>query len=218
MMDSSCRWKEGDPLYRKLKGPNQWPDEKYIPKFKFKQISLSLELSYDVLNQILDPPDQQMKQREISILLPYLFNNFVKYPPQDALDPKDGIQGVGPHQDPWLTFLLQVNDDYQIIREIIDNTFIVNIGTGLEGVTEIKNGLSNQDLYIYFGHGSGEQYIRNHHIRSLDRCAVTLLLGCSSGHLKNGGEFDPSGAALSYMIAGWLNELQLFSSYKDLKK
>ncbi|RHZ83649.1 hypothetical protein Glove_89g107 [Diversispora epigaea] len=67
---------------------------------------------------------------------------------------------------------------------------------------EIKNGLSNQDLYIYFGHGSGEQYIRNHHIRSLDRCAVTLLLGCSSGHLKNGGEFDPSGAALSYMIAG----------------
>ncbi|CAG8762128.1 16814_t:CDS:2, partial [Acaulospora morrowiae] len=67
---------------------------------------------------------------------------------------------------------------------------------------EIKNGLSDHDLYIYFGHGAGEQYIRNYRVQSLNRCAVTLLLGCSSGHLKDSGEFDPSGTALSYIIAG----------------
>ncbi|CAG8432824.1 11504_t:CDS:2 [Diversispora eburnea] len=166
-MDSPCRWKEGDPLYRKLKGPNQWPDEKYIPEFKrtlqtfikemteFSRefvhlISLSLELPYDALDQFLDPPDQQMNRlkakRDIYILLlHHLFNNFVKYPPQDALDPEDGIQGVGPHKDPWLTFLLQVNDSLGLQVQnhsgdwinvpSIDNTFVVNIGTGLEGVT-----------------------------------------------------------------------------------
>ncbi|CAG8500014.1 24159_t:CDS:10, partial [Racocetra persica] len=67
---------------------------------------------------------------------------------------------------------------------------------------ECKNGLANNDLYIYVGHGTGEQYIRSHRIRALDRCAVTLLFGCSSGHLCDGGEFDPSGTALSYIIAG----------------
>ncbi|CAG8631184.1 23020_t:CDS:10, partial [Cetraspora pellucida] len=67
---------------------------------------------------------------------------------------------------------------------------------------ECKNGLANNDLYIYVGHGTGEQYIRSNRIRALERCAVTLLFGCSSGYLCNGGEFDPSGTALSYMIAG----------------
>ncbi|CAG8606463.1 2026_t:CDS:10, partial [Dentiscutata heterogama] len=67
---------------------------------------------------------------------------------------------------------------------------------------ECKNGLANNDLYIYVGHGTGEQYIRSHCIRALDRCAVTLLFGCSSGHLCDSGEFDPSGTALSYIIAG----------------
>ncbi|CAG8512638.1 2627_t:CDS:10, partial [Scutellospora calospora] len=67
---------------------------------------------------------------------------------------------------------------------------------------ECRSGLTNNDLYIYVGHGTGEQYIRSNRIRTLDRCAVTLLLGCSSGHLCDGGEFDPSGTALSYIIAG----------------
>ncbi|CAG8517252.1 7668_t:CDS:10 [Paraglomus occultum] len=67
---------------------------------------------------------------------------------------------------------------------------------------ECRNGLANYDLYIYFGHNSGEQYISSHRIRQLDRCAVSLLIGCSSGHLQPAGEFDPSGVALSYMMAG----------------
>ncbi|CAG8500770.1 1932_t:CDS:10 [Ambispora gerdemannii] len=67
---------------------------------------------------------------------------------------------------------------------------------------ECKNGLKNHDLYLYFDHGGGEQYIRSYQVRQLDHCAVTLLMGCSSGHLKPVGEFDPSGVALSYIMAG----------------
>ncbi|KAG9302696.1 hypothetical protein G9A89_005170 [Geosiphon pyriformis] len=67
---------------------------------------------------------------------------------------------------------------------------------------ECKNGLANNDLYIYFGHGSGDQYIRGPQVRQLDRCAVTLLMGCSSGYLKPAGEFDPTGTALSYIMSG----------------
>ncbi|CAG8439582.1 1339_t:CDS:10 [Ambispora leptoticha] len=67
---------------------------------------------------------------------------------------------------------------------------------------ECKNGLKNHELYLYFDHGGGEQYIRSYQVRQLDYCAVTLLMGCSSGHLKPAGEFDPSGIALSYIMAG----------------
>ncbi|KAJ3153581.1 hypothetical protein HDU89_000623 [Geranomyces variabilis] len=62
--------------------------------------------------------------------------------------------------------------------------------------------LSSKHLYIYFGHGGGEQYIRNHRIRTLHRCAVALLMGCSSGRLKPVGEFDPMGTPISYLLGG----------------
>jgi hypothetical protein len=58
-------------------------------------------------------------------------------------------------------------------------------------------------LVRYFGHGGGEQYIRGHRIRKLNKCSVTLLMGCSSGKLNAAGEFDPSGTALNYIVAGW---------------
>ena len=60
------------------------------------------------------------------------------------------------------------------------------------------------------GHGSGEQYIRgNCIIKQIDHCAVSLLMGCSSGSLELEGEFDPSGMMLSYLIAGWSVEFFL---------
>ncbi|KAG0020475.1 hypothetical protein BGZ80_004133 [Entomortierella chlamydospora] len=80
---------------------------------------------------------------------------------------------------------------------------------GWDGITgrapldlECINGLSNNDLYIYFGHSGGEQYIKSTQIRQLGHCAVSLLLGCSSGSLKSEGEFDPTGNAMNYLLAG----------------
>ncbi|KAF9565327.1 hypothetical protein EC968_004164 [Mortierella alpina] len=67
---------------------------------------------------------------------------------------------------------------------------------------EYMNALSKYELYIYFGHSGGEQYIKTSQIRQLGHCAVSLLLGCSSGSLKGSGEFDPTGNAMNYLLAG----------------
>ncbi|OBZ78082.1 hypothetical protein A0H81_02757 [Grifola frondosa] len=67
---------------------------------------------------------------------------------------------------------------------------------------QFTDALSRQDLVVYFGHGGAEQYIRSHKIRHLPRCAATMLWGCSSGALKEMGEFDRVGTPHNYMLAG----------------
>lgn len=62
--------------------------------------------------------------------------------------------------------------------------------------------LQDQDIFLYFGHGSGGQYIRPRSIRKLDKCATTLLMGCSSGTLTEAGNFEPYGTPVNYMHAG----------------
>ncbi|GFP93870.1 separase [Phtheirospermum japonicum] len=69
-------------------------------------------------------------------------------------------------------------------------------------IEELTVALKNHDLFIYFGHGSGTQYIPNHEIQKLDGCAATLLLGCSSGSLYLKGCYLPQGAPISYILAG----------------
>jgi separase len=67
---------------------------------------------------------------------------------------------------------------------------------------EVKENLRAKDLYLYFGHGSGSQYVRSKTIKSLEKCAVTILMGCSSGALNDAGEFQPYGPPIDYMLAG----------------
>ncbi|GAA5849620.1 hypothetical protein JCM8547_000513 [Rhodosporidiobolus lusitaniae] len=67
---------------------------------------------------------------------------------------------------------------------------------------EMKASLSQKELFLYFGHGGAEQYVRSQTIRHLPRCAVTMLWGCSSGMLKEQGDFDPVGTPYHYMVAG----------------
>lgn len=67
---------------------------------------------------------------------------------------------------------------------------------------QFKEYLQERDIFLYFGHGSGNQYIRSRTIQKLDRCAVALLMGCSSGRLTETGEFEPYGTPISYMQAG----------------
>ncbi|KAI9692179.1 MAG: hypothetical protein M1822_006409 [Bathelium mastoideum] len=67
--------------------------------------------------------------------------------------------------------------------------------------------LTHSDVVLYFGHGSGAQYIRTRSIKRLSRCAsVVWLIGCSSGAVVENGEFEPHGAVLGYLVAGWSNE------------
>ena len=58
-------------------------------------------------------------------------------------------------------------------------------------------------FFSYFGHGGGEQYVRSHRIRNLPKCAATMLWGCSSGALRDMGEFDRNGTPYNYVLAGW---------------
>ncbi|RHZ44637.1 C50 family peptidase [Aspergillus thermomutatus] len=67
---------------------------------------------------------------------------------------------------------------------------------------EFKDGLESKSLFLYFGHGSGAQYIRGRTIKRLDRCAVTFLMGCSSGTLTEAGEYEPYGTPMNYLHAG----------------
>ena len=67
---------------------------------------------------------------------------------------------------------------------------------------EMRASLADKDIFLYFGHGSGGQYIRSRTIKKLDRCAVALLMGCSSGVLTQAGDFEPYGTPISYMQAG----------------
>ncbi|BGP39728.1 separin protein [Rhodotorula kratochvilovae] len=67
---------------------------------------------------------------------------------------------------------------------------------------EVKSALLNKELFLFFGHGGAEQYIRSQMIRHLPRCAVTMLWGCSSGLLKDQGDFEPVGTPYHYMVAG----------------
>jgi len=68
--------------------------------------------------------------------------------------------------------------------------------------TELKTALECGDIFLYFGHGSGAQYIRSKTIKRLNQCAVSLLMGCSSGALNEAGEFEPYGTPVNYMHAG----------------
>ncbi|XP_052179939.1 separase isoform X3 [Diospyros lotus] len=67
---------------------------------------------------------------------------------------------------------------------------------------ELAVALRSHDLFIYFGHGSGAQYIPGHEIEKLENCAATLLMGCSSGSLTLRGSCTPKGAPLCYLLAG----------------
>ncbi|GIL87403.1 hypothetical protein Vretifemale_15525 [Volvox reticuliferus] len=62
--------------------------------------------------------------------------------------------------------------------------------------------LQSHDLFLYFGHGSGEQFLPRPALRKLQRCASCLLMGCSSGRLRLHGAYDPTGAAVAYLLAG----------------
>ena len=66
---------------------------------------------------------------------------------------------------------------------------------------EMRSCLENSDIFLYFGHGSGAQYIRSRTVKKLQNCAITLLMGCSSGVLTEAGEFESYGTPQNYMHA-----------------
>ncbi|KAI5267064.1 hypothetical protein E4T47_08134 [Aureobasidium subglaciale] len=68
---------------------------------------------------------------------------------------------------------------------------------------DFSSALSDKSMLLYFGHGSGNQYIRNRTIKKLDKCAgVVWLMGCSSGMVTEHGDYESTSVPLSYLVAG----------------
>lgn len=69
--------------------------------------------------------------------------------------------------------------------------------------SDFEKALSTSEIMVYFGHGSGAQYIRGKTIRRLEKCRpATFLMGCSSAALTDAGEFESYGPVWNYMMAG----------------
>lgn len=62
--------------------------------------------------------------------------------------------------------------------------------------------LTDAPLFVYMGHGAGDQYLPPRAWRKMDHCATSFLFGCSSGRLGEQGAFEPRGPVLSYLLAG----------------
>ncbi|OAA76399.1 separin [Akanthomyces lecanii RCEF 1005] len=107
------------------------------------------------------------------------------------------------------TYMLNPSSDLTNTQTFFQKPFT----TGLDGWTSIVNraphedefeaALSKSDVFLYFGHGSGAQYIRGKTIRKLDKCKpASFLMGCSSAALTEAGEFECYGPVWNYMMAG----------------
>ncbi|KAI3841547.1 hypothetical protein MKX03_023861 [Papaver bracteatum] len=111
-----------------------------------------------------------------------------------AIDPLDGFYLLNPGGDLERT-QVEFEDWFR------DQKFEGKAGTA-PPAEELVVALENHDLFIYIGHGSGAQYIPSYEIQKLDKCAATLLMGCSSGCLSLKGCYNPQGTVLSYLLAG----------------
>lgn len=70
-------------------------------------------------------------------------------------------------------------------------------------------------MFVYCGHGSGEQYLPLPLMRRLQSCACSLLVGCSSGRLRLAGEYHPAGAVVSYLLSGKVQGLSHVRPYRN---
>jgi len=105
------------------------------------------------------------------------------------------------------SYILNPGGDLKDTQEVFQKTMKeLSTWQGIVGrepsEEEFKQTLESKDLLLYFGHGSGAQYIRAREIKRLETCAVTMLMGCSSGALVETGEFEPYGSPINYMHAG----------------
>ncbi|ORX96104.1 Clavaminate synthase-like protein [Basidiobolus meristosporus CBS 931.73] len=140
------------PLFLRLTGPNQWPNENLLPSFKptvlefmneTERVALTL---IQAISEILGLPtdffDPTFREE------PYYRLKVVRYPSMgDPVDqPENHGLGVGPHKDyGFLTILLQdevgglqiqTQEGQWFDAPSIPDTFVVNIGEAFERLTK----------------------------------------------------------------------------------
>ncbi|XP_020873224.1 separase isoform X2 [Arabidopsis lyrata subsp. lyrata] len=118
-------------------------------------------------------------------------SHFVSFP---LIDPLDSFYLLNPGGD-----LTDTQDKFE--SWFRDQNFEGKAGSEPSAI-ELTEALKTHDLFLYFGHGSGAQYIPRREIEKLDNCSATFLMGCSSGSLWLKGCYIPEGIPLSYLLGG----------------
>jgi len=141
--------------------------------------------------------------------IPMLFDQPVtRVPSLQFLLSKVSCQSQFPQVDPVKTFYaLNPQNNLPNTQKMFQKWF--ESEHGWHGITgkaptqqQFSSALTDHELFIYFGHGTGREFLQGDDIQRLDCQAVTLLMGCSSGKLTVGGECEPRGMALNYLLAG----------------
>ncbi|KAK2025806.1 peptidase family C50 [Colletotrichum zoysiae] len=122
---------------------------------------------------------------------------------EDADDHRSTVSPLGG------TYILNPGSDLKNTLATFENP-LKALGDSWTGIVsrkptedEFEGALKGSDILLYFGHGSGAQYIRGKTIRRLEKCkAAALLMGCSSASLQNVGEYECHGPVWNYMLAG----------------
>ena len=105
-------------------------------------------------------------------------------------------------------YILNPSSDLTSTQQTFEPTFTSQLPTFSSLIntspteTQFETFLTQYPLLLYFGHGSGAQYILKRKIRRLQKCAVTWLMGCSSAKMTECGNFESYGMPNNYVHGG----------------
>ena len=168
--------------------------DKYLHSFPWESISCLEGLSISRLPSLLDL-QRRIKKYECN------FNSKNKRPSRNTdegyiVNVKKGTSILNPSGD-----LSQTQKFFEPILQALPSDWD-HVAARIPTQNEFSKALTDSDLFLYFGHGSGAQYLPNSVLRKSDTRAVTWLMGCSSGAITENGEFEPHGTVLNYLMAG----------------
>lgn len=96
---------------------------------------------------------------------------------------KNGFAVINPDNDEKLgdmsKRMAQFYDQYLPKWERIDQV--------MPNVDQLTNGIKNNDLFVYSGHGSSLQFVDGMEFENIKQCAIMLLFGCESIAMKPRG-------------------------------
>ena len=168
-----------------------------IEKIKDKTILLLLDKQLHIL------PWESMKTTEhfmitrIPSYQPFITSKYTQCTdiiPYITFNPSKGYYIVNPSND--------LSKTSEKLLPLLKTTSWKGIHDSAPDQNELLNELEINDILLYCGHGSGEQFIPGRRIQTLKQCAIALIMGCNSVELKQEGEFEPFGILIDYLIAG----------------
>ncbi|ELP93448.1 hypothetical protein EIN_059330 [Entamoeba invadens IP1] len=110
------------------------------------------------------------------------------------IDKKKGFYVLNPTQDLVRTV--------ERVGPVLNSMGWKGITNSIPDADVFLKALEENDILMYCGHGSGEQFVPGRRIRKLKRCSVSMMMGCKSVRMEQRGEFDPSGVPIDYLVAG----------------